>query len=66
VTRRFWATLLIWFIVLGFGAWFVATQARVEAELSRLLPEGTTPTERLLLTELRTGATGRLILMALE
>jgi len=53
-------------MVLGFGAWYVATQAHVEAELSRLLPEGTTPTERLLLTELRTGTTGRLILMALE
>jgi len=38
----------------------------VETELSRLLPEGTTPIERLLLTELRTGATGRLILIALE
>ena len=53
-------------MVLGFGAWFVATRTHVETELSRLLPEGATPTERLLLTELRTGATGRLILMALE
>jgi predicted exporter len=53
-------------MVLGFGAWFVAMRAHVETELSRLLPEGTTPTERLLLTELRTGATGRLILLALE
>ena len=53
-------------MVLGFGAWFVATRAHVETELSRLLPEGATPTERLLLAELRTGATGRLILMALE
>jgi len=53
-------------MVLGFAAWFVATRAHVEAELSRLLPEGATPTERLLLTELRTGATGRLILIALE
>ena len=53
-------------MVLGFGAWFVATHTRVETELSRLLPEGATPTERLLLTELRTGATGRLILIALE
>ena len=53
-------------MALGFGAWFVATRAQVETELSRLLPEGATPTERLLLTELRTGATGRLILMALE
>jgi predicted exporter len=41
-------------------------RVHVETELSRLLPEGATPTERLLLTELRTGATGRLILMALE
>jgi predicted exporter len=53
-------------MVLGFAAWFVATRAHVETELSRLLPEGATPSERLLLTELRTGATGRLILIALE
>jgi predicted exporter len=53
-------------MVLGFAAWFVATRAHVETELSRLMPEGATPTERLLLTELRTGATGRLILIALE
>ena len=53
-------------MVLGFTAWFVATHAHVETELSRLLPEGATPTERLLLTELRTGAGGRLILIALE
>jgi predicted exporter len=66
VTRRSWVTLLIWCMVLGFTAWFVATHAHVESELSRLLPEGATPTERLLLTELRTGAGGRLILIALE
>ena len=53
-------------MVLGFTMWFVASRTQVETELSRLLPEGATPTERLLLTELRTGATGRLILMALE
>jgi len=53
-------------MTLGFGVWFVATRAHVETELSRMLPEGATPTERLLLTELRTGVTGRLILMALE
>jgi predicted exporter len=66
VTRRSWVTLLIWCMVLGCTAWFVATHAHVETELSRLLPEGATPTERLLLTELRTGAGGRLILIALE
>ncbi|MEO8324740.1 MAG: MMPL family transporter, partial [Nitrospirota bacterium] len=44
----------------------MTTHARVETELTRLFPEGSTPTQRLLLTELRTGATGRLILMALE
>ena len=66
MTRRSWITLLIWCMVLGFGAWFVATRTHVETELSRLLPEGATPTERLLLTELRTGATGRLLLIALE
>ena len=66
MTRRSWGTLSIWCMVLGFTAWFVATHAHVESELSRLLPEGATPTERLLLTELRTGAGGRLILLALE
>jgi predicted exporter len=53
-------------MVMGLGAWFTATHTHVESELSRLLPEGATPTERLLLTELRTGATARLILLALE
>ncbi|HSQ51749.1 MAG TPA: hypothetical protein VLL94_10845, partial [Nitrospiraceae bacterium] len=66
MTRRSWVTLLIWCMVLGLTAWFVATRAHVETELSRLLPEGATPTERLLLTELRTGAGGRLMLIALE
>jgi predicted exporter len=66
VTGRSWVTLLIWCMALGFGAWFVATRAHVETELSRMLPEGATPTERLLLIELRTGVTGRLILIALE
>lgn len=66
MTRRSWVTLLIWCMVLGLTAWFVATRTQVETELSRLLPEGATPTERLLLTELRTGAGGRLILIALE
>jgi predicted exporter len=53
-------------MVLGFTAWLVASRAHVETELSRLLPEGATPTERLLLTQLRTGAGGRLILIALD
>ena len=66
MTGRSWLTLLIWCMVMGLGAWFTATHTHVESELSRLLPEGATPTERLLLTELRTGATARLILLALE
>src|SRR4029078_7109074 len=53
-------------MVLGLTAWFVAMGVHVETELSRLLPEGATPTERLLLTELRTGVSGRLMLIALE
>lgn len=66
MTRRAWGILLIWCLGLGLGTWFVAARAHVETELSRLLPEGATHTERLLLHELRTGTTGRLILMALE
>ena len=45
------------------GSW---PRVRTWRPNSRLLPEGAPPTERLLLTELRTGATGRLILIALE
>jgi predicted exporter len=44
----------------------VATHTQIETELSRLFPEGAIPTERLPLTELRTGATGRLMLLSLE
>src|SRR4029078_1769620 len=53
-------------MVLGLTAWFVAMRVHVETELSRLLPEGATPTDCVLLTELRTGAGGRLMLIALE
>ncbi len=48
------------------GGWFAATRVPVRTELLDLLPEGPTATQRLLLRQLRTGVTGRLILMALE
>lgn len=66
MTGRASLILLIWCTVMGLGSWFVATRAHLQTELSRLLEAGATPVERLLLNELRTGTTGRLVLIALE
>jgi predicted exporter len=51
---------------MALGLWLSATRVTVHSELADLLPEGTTPTQRLLLTQVRTGLAGRLILLALE
>lgn len=48
------------------GTWFAAARVPVHTELLDLLPEGSTTTQRLLLKQLRTGVSGRLILMGLE
>ena len=44
----------------------MAIHANIQSDISRLLPEGGTPMERLLLSELRTGVAGRLLLVSLE
>lgn len=65
MSRRWWAPVL-WMIALGGGMWFVAAKLSIHSELGDLLPEGSTQTQRLLLTQVRTGLSGRLILLALE
>ena len=56
----------LWLAVMACGVWFVTTRLSIHNELGDLLPEGSTTTQRLLLTQVRTGLSGRLILLALE
>ena len=60
------AIVPVWALITACGLWLSATRVAVHSELSDLLPEGTTATQRLLLTQVRSGLAGRLILLALE
>lgn len=57
---------LLWILLMAGGMWLSATHVAVHSELGDLLPEGTTATQRLLLTQVRSGLAGRLVLLALE
>jgi predicted exporter len=57
---------LLWVLFMAGGMWLSVTHVDVHSELSDLLPEGTTATQRLLLSEVRNGLAGRLVLLALE
>jgi len=57
---------LLGVLLMAGGIWVSATHVAVHSELSDLLPEGATTTQRLLLTEMRRGLAGRLVLLALE
>lgn len=65
MSSRWWVPTL-WMIVMVGGIWFATTRLSIHSELGDLLPQGSTPTQRLLLTQVRTGLSGRLILLALE
>jgi predicted exporter len=60
------AVALLWALVMAAGTWVSVTQVSVRSELADLLPEGTTATQRLLLTQVRSGLAGKLILLAIE
>ncbi|MBK5283552.1 MAG: MMPL family transporter, partial [Nitrospiraceae bacterium] len=64
--RAAWWPVLIW-VALTIGAlWFTTTRLSVHSELGDLLPEGTTSTQRVLLTQVRSGLAGRLMILAIE
>jgi len=63
--RRFGA-LALWAAAMACGLWLVTVKVSVHSELADLLPEGTTATQRLLLTQVRTGIAGRILLLAIE
>lgn len=58
--------VLAWIVCFLGALWLTATGLSVHSDLSDLLPEGTTNTQRLLLTQVRSGLAGRLILVAIE
>jgi predicted exporter len=65
MSARRWVPAL-WLAVMACGIWFATARLSIHSELGDLLPEGSTATQRLLLTQVRTGLSGRLILLALE
>ena len=52
---------LLWVLLMAGGMWLSAMHVSVHSELSDLLPEGTTRTQGLLLTQVRSGLAGRLM-----
>ncbi|HEU0067843.1 MAG TPA: MMPL family transporter, partial [Nitrospiraceae bacterium] len=58
--------VLVWIVLITGALWFTVTRLSVHSELSDLLPEGTTATQRLLLTQVRSGLAARLMLLAIE
>ena len=65
MSPRWWVPIL-WIGLMASGVWFTATRLSVHNELGDLLPEGSTMTQRLLLTQVRSGLSGKLILLAME
>lgn len=66
MTARHWTAVLVWCVLLGAGGIVLLTKTSFKAELSLLLPPATTPTQELLLNQVRAGPTTRLILIGLE
>jgi predicted exporter len=64
--RRNTSIVLLWLLMMSGGLWLSATQVAIHSELGDLLPEGTTATQRLLMTQVRNGLAGRLVLLAIE
>ncbi len=58
--------VVVWILCFVGALWVTVTDLSVHSDLSDLLPEGTTNTQRLLLTQVRSGLAGRLILVAIE
>ncbi len=58
--------VLVWIVLIIGALLLTATRLSVHSELGDLLPEGTTATQRLLLTQVRSGLAGRLMLLAIE
>ncbi|MGA6827262.1 MMPL family transporter [Nitrospira sp. NS4] len=58
--------ILAWLVLMAGALWLTTTRLSVHSELGDLLPEGTSATQRLLLTQVRSGLAGRMLLLAIE
>jgi predicted exporter len=65
MTRSGWVSTAIW-LVLTLTAVLIVTFARYTTDFSAFLPRSPTPTERLLVDQLREGIASRLILIGIE
>src|SRR5512145_1603067 len=58
--------LVLWLLVLALSAWELAARTRMVADLSAFLPRSATPTQQVLLEQMRSGAASRVMLIALR
>ncbi len=58
--------VLAWLLLILSCAWFIGTRLTVSADLTAFLPKAKSPTESLLVSQLRDGVASRLILIAIE
>ena len=58
--------VVIWALFMAAGLWLIIAKVSVHSELGELLPEGSTTAQRLLLSQVRTGAVSRLLLLAVQ
>jgi predicted exporter len=63
--KRRAAAIVIWALLMGIAA-LVVIRARYSADLSAFLPRAPTPSQRLLVEQLRQGVASRLIIVAIE
>jgi predicted exporter len=58
--------LLLWTAAMVAGCWYLTETLSIRNDLGDLLPEGATEAQRVLLSQVRQGLSGRLILLAVE
>ena len=58
--------VLAWLVLLLSCAWYIGTRLTVSADLTAFLPKAKSPTESLLVSQLRDGVASRLVLIAIE
>ncbi|MGH8725929.1 MAG: MMPL family transporter, partial [Burkholderiales bacterium] len=64
-SRRPRLAVAIWLVVLALSVWQLA-RTRVTADLGAFLPPSATPTQQLLLEQMKSGVASRLLLIALQ
>ncbi len=58
--------IAVWLTVLLLSGWWVTFKTSVATDLTAFLPRAQTPTEQLLLDELRTGPAGRIVMIGIQ